>query len=151
MPHAAPLMLVVGRLASSFEMENNGAIQAQQRISRKSDVARPVHEPVFTDGTYIVELHLISGDEPYAYRLAIKRVDKTPIRSWRELQDIKNDVAGIDAVEIEIYRRECEVTDIANSYPIWVMRDDVDLCARKAPRQESRDVARSSRWYESNL
>ena len=97
----------------------------------------PSTSAVFTDGTYIVERHLIAGDGPYAYRLAIKRVDKAPIRSWRELQDIKNDVAGIDAVAIEIYPRECEVTDTANIYHLWVMRDDVDLCARIVPPQES--------------
>src|ERR1051325_5976369 len=77
---------------------------------------------VFTDGEYIVERHTTLEDEPYAYRLAIKRKDKAPIRSWRELQDIKNDVAGEDAIAIEVYPRESEVTDTANMYHLWVMR-----------------------------
>ena len=82
-------------------------------------------EGVYTDPTneYIVEKHMITSRGVFNYRLAIKRADRTPIRSWRILQDIKNSVAGVDAVAVEIYPRESDVTDTANIYHLWVYKD----------------------------
>lgn len=81
----------------------------------------PRVEGVFTDdaGNYIVEKHSI-GKMPWDFRLAIKRADREPIRSWRLLQDIKNAVAGPDRTAIEVYPPESEVTDTANMYHLWV-------------------------------
>ena len=78
-------------------------------------------EAVFTDeaGEYIVEKFYVTS-RSFDYRLAIKRQDREPIRSWRVLQDIKNAVAGIDRTAIEVYPPESEVTDTANMYHLWV-------------------------------
>lgn len=78
-------------------------------------------DAVFTDeaGEYIVERHAI-GTKTFAFRLAIKRADGEPIRSWRVLQDIKNAAAGSDRSAIEVYPPESEVTDTANMYHLWV-------------------------------
>ena len=82
-------------------------------------------EAVYTDmdNEYIVEKHLVTNHPAFNYRLAIKRTDRAPIRSWRALQDIKNSIVGEGVVAIEIYPRECEVTDTANMYHLWVFRD----------------------------
>jgi len=79
-------------------------------------------EAVFEDDscTYIVERHTIPDKTPFEFRLLIKRADGQPIRAWRLLQDIKNEVAGKDRVAIEVYPAESEVTDTANVYHLWV-------------------------------
>jgi len=72
---------------------------------------------------YIIEKHTITGRGEFECRLVIKRADKGTIRSWRILQDIKNSIVGDDAVAIEVYPKETEVTDTANIYHLWVYKD----------------------------
>lgn len=80
---------------------------------------------VYTDSAneYIVEKYVINSHGAFNCRLAIKRVDQAPIRSWRALQDIKNSIVGTDSVAIEIYPRESDVTDTANIYHLWVFKE----------------------------
>src|ERR1700733_3912848 len=87
-------------------------------------------EVVLTDeaGEYIVEKHSIHKPPPFDrisfdFRLAIKRVDGAPIRCWRLLQYIKNDVAGADREAVEIYPPESKVTNEANMYHLWVYKE----------------------------
>lgn len=83
----------------------------------------PHVEAVLTgeSGEYIVEKHTLAS-KPFEFRLAIKRADRGPIRSWRLLQDIKNAAVGEDRMAIEVYPRESDVTDTANMYHLWVCR-----------------------------
>jgi hypothetical protein len=84
-------------------------------------------ETVLTDGEYFVEVFQVEARWGKSIRLAVQRGDKESVRSWRILQDIKNDLAGRDSVAIEIYPREIEVSDIANIYHLWVLPDGVEL------------------------
>jgi hypothetical protein len=100
---------------------------------------------VFTDddNKYVVE-KIPMGEEARAFefRLQIQRKDKKPMRSWRELQDIKNAVAGTDRYAAEIYPPESEVTDTANIYHLWVFKEGyhpgVSLIPRAAEDCEKR-------------
>jgi hypothetical protein len=88
------------------------------------DQAKKFHKyirAVFTDGVYVVEQYNTSSDSPFLCRLAISRLDKSPIRRWQDIQDIKNEIAGEDAVAIEVYPRESKVTDTANIYHLWIL------------------------------
>jgi len=104
------------------------------RYTTAAAIAGVAIEAVFTDeaGEYIVEKHNI-GKTPFDFRLAIKRVDRQPIRSWRLLQDIKNDVAGADREAIEIYPPESEATDTANMYHLWVFMEGYGSGVRLTP------------------
>ncbi len=77
---------------------------------------------VYTDGEYIVCKHPLRRSKKFEFRLSVQREDKEPIRNWRVLQDIKNDVAGVDRTAAEIYPPETEVTDTGNMYHLWVYR-----------------------------
>lgn len=82
---------------------------------------------VYTDETqeYFVEMHRVpTAHEQFECRLMIKRADKQPIRAWRILQDIKNDIVGKDRVAAEFYPRESDVTDRGNLYHLWVYSRD---------------------------
>jgi hypothetical protein len=97
--------------------------------ARYTDIAQeadPSIQAVFTDeaGEYIVErweLPLKAGS--FESRLAIKRTDRQPIRSWRVLQDIKNEIAGRERIAVEIYPAESRVIDTANIYHLWVFEE----------------------------
>lgn len=116
-----------------FNLNPMYSIQAQNEIA--------CVEGVFTDeaGEYIVEKHLLKS-QLFEYRLAIKREDRKPIRSWRILQDIKNAVAGVDRTAVEIYPPEVEVTDTANMYHLWVYRPELKPPARLTPPTPDMDT-----------
>jgi hypothetical protein len=96
----------------------------------------PDIDAVFTDeaGEYIVQKHgLPEKAQPFEFRLAIKRADRRPIRSWRVLQDIKNEIAGNDRTAVEIYPPESQVTDTANIYHLWVFAEGYRLKVSLGP------------------
>jgi hypothetical protein len=56
-------------------------------------------------------------------RLAIRRADRKPIRSWATLQQIKRELLpdGAERVGVEIYPPDDEVVDQQNWYHLWVL------------------------------
>lgn len=59
--------------------------------------------------------------EPMVH-LSIKRLDREPIRDWRELQQIKNAIVGEESEAFEIYPAESRLVDSANQYHLWCFR-----------------------------
>lgn len=59
--------------------------------------------------------------------LSIKRLDKEPIHDWRDLQEIKNQIAGEENEGIELYPAQSRCVDTANQYHIWVLLGGVRL------------------------
>jgi hypothetical protein len=55
--------------------------------------------------------------------LSIKRLDKEPIRDWRELQKIKNAIVGTECEGVELYPAESRLVDSANQYHIYCFVD----------------------------
>lgn len=53
--------------------------------------------------------------------LSVKRTDKRPAHDWRELQAIKNEVAGWEREAVEIYPAEARLVDEADQTWLWVM------------------------------
>lgn len=51
--------------------------------------------------------------------LSIKRIDQLPIRDWRDMQRIKNELVGPNCEGVELYPAEDRVVDTANQYHIW--------------------------------
>lgn len=52
--------------------------------------------------------------------LSIKRLDQRPIRSWRDLQRIKNELVGPECEAVELFPAESRLLDSANQYHLWV-------------------------------
>jgi hypothetical protein len=90
---------------------------------------------VFTDeaSEYIVQQRGVAQSRRFEFRLTISRSDKQPIRSWRVLQDIKNEIVGESRYAIEVYPPEAEVTDTANLYHLWVYLEGEDPGVRLTP------------------
>jgi hypothetical protein len=57
------------------------------------------------------------GDLAY---LSIKRIDQQPIRWWRDLQRIKNELVGPECEAVELFPAESRLIDSANQYHLWV-------------------------------
>ena len=55
------------------------------------------------------------------WHLSIKRHDKEPIMDWRDLQDIKNKLAGPEVEAIQLFPAETRLVDSANQYHLWAL------------------------------
>jgi len=57
---------------------------------------------------------------PSVIHLSVKRIDKEPIRDWRHMQQIKNELVGPEYEGIELYPAESRLVDTANQFHMWV-------------------------------
>lgn len=55
--------------------------------------------------------------------LSIKRIDQGQLRSWRDLQRIKNELVGPECEFMEIFPAESRLVDTANQYMLWGKSD----------------------------
>jgi hypothetical protein len=53
--------------------------------------------------------------------ISIRSNDRKAVRDWRHFQRIKNELAGEEREALEIYPKESELVDEANSYHLWVL------------------------------
>lgn len=60
---------------------------------------------------------------PNMIHLSIKRNDKQPLRDWRHMQQIKNDVIGPENEAVELYPAEARKVDLANQFHLWVIEE----------------------------
>ena len=65
----------------------------------------------------------INGREMPVVWLSIRRNDREPVRDWRDCQRIKNEIVGPECEAIELYPAESRLTDTANQFHIWAIRD----------------------------
>lgn len=84
-------------------------------------------QTVYMNEAYQVNVTLIdkpfgpaSGDLAW---LSIKRRDRSAIRDWRDLQEIKNRIIGEEHEGFEVYPAESQLVDTANTYHLWVFLD----------------------------
>ena len=54
-------------------------------------------------------------------------------RSWRDLQRIKNEIAGPDRAAVEVFPPESELVDSANMAHLWVYPEDFVVPFRLQP------------------
>lgn len=52
--------------------------------------------------------------------LSIRRLDRGPVREWRDLQRIKCDLVGPESEGVELFPAESRLIDTANQYHLWV-------------------------------
>jgi hypothetical protein len=66
---------------------------------------------------------VINGKQVPIVWLSIRRNDRSPARDWRHFQRIKNEIIGPECEAIELYPAESRLTDSANQYHLWALRD----------------------------
>ncbi len=61
-----------------------------------------------------------------AIKAMVQRLDDTPIPNhWSEMQKIKNELFGTEAVGIEYFPKESQLTDDHNIYWLWVFDEEM--------------------------
>ena len=55
------------------------------------------------------------------FSISIHRRDRKPIRDWRHMQSIKNDIAGDETEAIELYPAESRLMDTSNEFWLWCL------------------------------
>ena len=86
-------------------------------------VAQGKFDACWLNDTYTVlvrEFIVPNWPQPMTH-LSIKRNDKDWIHDWRDLQQIKNEVLGIEREGIELYPAESRLVDEANQYHLYVL------------------------------
>lgn len=64
-----------------------------------------------------------SGWPPMIW-LSIRRIDREPIRDWRHLQIIKNELVGPEHEAVELFPAESRLVDSANQFHLFVLASD---------------------------
>jgi hypothetical protein len=82
----------------------------------------------YVNGMYSVQVfeHRCS-DSLTMTHLMVRRHDEAPIRSWPDMQRVKDEIAGRGRTAVEVYPPAGEVTDSANIYHLWVFPEGVHL------------------------
>ena len=78
-------------------------------------VAEQMNLHSFKNDQYTV----LIGQVPPLVRLTIIRHDSAPVRSWRDLQTIKNTFIGSECEAVEVFPAESRLLDTANEYHLW--------------------------------
>ncbi len=77
---------------------------------------------VFKNDLYTVAVRpMFIKDIGLMIHLSIKRNDRECIHDWRDLQEIKNKLVGVEAEACELYPAESRLVDCANQYHLWVL------------------------------
>ena len=58
---------------------------------------------------------------PPVVQLSVKRLDRAPVRRWRDLQRVKNEVAGPEVEACEIFPAESRLVDTSNQFHLWCL------------------------------
>jgi hypothetical protein len=74
-------------------------------------------QQVWVNDTYQVLVRFLEGG---FVRLGIHRFDRKPVRDWRHLQAIKNEVCGTERWAVEIFPAESSLVDTSMEYHLLV-------------------------------
>lgn len=53
--------------------------------------------------------------------VSVHRRDRKPIRDWRHMQAIKNDICGYETEAVELFPADSRLMDTSNEYWLWVL------------------------------
>jgi hypothetical protein len=57
--------------------------------------------------------------------ISIRRNDREPVDSWRDFQEIKNQLCGPNREAVQLYPAEDRLADTANQYHVWVLPEGI--------------------------
>lgn len=95
--------------------------EALKRIAQAEADWRSGVERIFVNDTHMVYARPVGVE---GWHLSIKRRDREPIFSWRELQDVKNALVDPEREAIELFPAEERLVDQSNQFHIWVNKNE---------------------------
>lgn len=101
--------------------EGDAYDEARARAVMEEELAKPVWKNLAYQVAVGTQPH---GNAPDGrplnlVHLSIRRLDRKPVRDWRDLQRIKNQLLGAECEAIEIFPAESRLIDTANQYHLW--------------------------------
>ena len=93
----------------------------------KSSAIPPGLVRVWVNNVYIVQLYWHDTEWGFVEHLLVRRNDGGPVRSWADLQRIKNELAGEDRVAVEVFPARGDLVDQANCYHLWILPEGFAL------------------------
>jgi len=72
---------------------------------------------MYENDVYLVQM----SDSPPYMHLTISRHDEQACKSWKDFQQIKNELAGPECEAVELYPAESRLVDTRNEYHLWVI------------------------------
>lgn len=90
---------------------------------------------IYENGCYQV-LETRHDCPPNMVHLAVSRVDNEPIRSWSDMQEIKNQICGPECEGVELFPARSRLIDLSNSYHLWVLTN-TEECFPFGPAKKS--------------
>jgi hypothetical protein len=109
-----------------FIAANGGKLPAEH-IKKTVGLMRGGEYEFWANERYLVHLYrgsLVPQDTeewPPMVWLSIRNQANTPIKDWRDLQRIKNELVGEDHEAVELYPAESRLVDTANQYHLWCL------------------------------
>lgn len=94
----------------------HGIPEAEVRATL-ADVDR--NDQLWINDRYQVAVREMGG----VVQLSIRRLDRQPVRDWRDCQRIKNQLVGPECEAVELYPAEIRKVDTANQYFLWAVAD----------------------------
>ena len=89
------------------------------RDQAKREYRRKLRTKIYESPKYIVHVTLPEKKDE-ATHVSIRRRDRRSVTSWRDFQDIKNQLCGPEREAVEMYPAESRLVDGANQYHLWV-------------------------------
>lgn len=95
----------------------------------RAAVGIPPSDEVWVNSRYQVVVDYQSPEDGRAgaMHLSLHTHDRGPMRNWRHLQQIKNEVAGEERWAVEVFPPESKLADTSNEYHLWVMPEGTPL------------------------
>jgi hypothetical protein len=130
------------RVASSSPMSNKAFYRKlaakkfgewEMRIATDEQAAkydrdrRNFRRESYLNNRYSVQISDVVTDWGLVVHLWIRRHDGEMVRSWSDMQRIKNELVGPERIGIEVFPPISELVDEANLAHIWVMPEDFKL------------------------
>lgn len=126
-----------------FELESNPTMNGEPLPLDKG-------ESVWSNNVYVV--NKIEDATGKVAKLSLYRKDGKATHDWRDIQRIKNELAGGDAWFAEIYPAQSHTIDITNTYHLWRLTGDaVEQMKRNSSdgREVSQDMGKWQRPFRS--
>jgi hypothetical protein len=93
-------------------------------VRRDVDAGTDHWDEIWQNNQYVV---LLANREDGLTHLSIRRQDRRPVRDWRHLQRIKNQLCGPEREGVELFPAESRLMDTSNQYHLWVVPEGVSV------------------------
>ena len=98
--------------------------EAIRRVAEAIDAA--ARDEIWLNDRYVVHLDrdpFVTGTAGLegSLHISVRRTDRKAVHDWRDLQRIKDQLAGPDREAIEVYPAASRLVDTANQFHLWVL------------------------------